>query len=176
MGDAGIIIEKQLLDFFSQYSEINDEINENIFQHEEPDDLNDIEVTEEEIINAIDDLEENSAAGPDGLPAILLKKVKEALAIPLSLMLRKSIDEGKIPDILKLAYVTPIHKGGSRQKPEQYRPVSLTSHVMKVFERVIKKKIIEHLEKREKINDGQHGFVPGMSTQTQLLCHYNDIN
>merc|ERR1712215_430811 len=40
---------------------------------------------------------------------------------------------------------------------------------------VIKKKIIEHLEKREKINDGQHGFVPGRSTQTQLLCHYNDI-
>merc|ERR1712215_206208 len=38
---------------------------------------------------------------------------------------------------------------------------------------VIKKKIIEHLEKREKINDGQHGFVPGRSTQTQLLCHYD---
>merc|ERR1712215_201640 len=94
------------------------------------------------------------------------KKVKEALALPLSLMLRKSIDEGKIPDILKLAYVTPIHKGVSRQKPEQYRPVSLTSHVIKVFEMVIKKK---------KINNGQHGFVPGRSKQTQLLCHYNDI-
>merc|ERR1712236_3546 len=95
-------------------------------------------------------LDEHGAAGPDGVPAILLKKVKEALALPLSLMLRKSIDEGKILDILKLAYVTPIHKGGSRQKPEKYRQVSLTSHVMKVFERVIKKKIIEHLEKREK--------------------------
>ena len=173
--DTEVILEKQLLEFISQFSEKTDEINENIFQNEGPDDLNDIEVTEEEIIQAINDLDENSAAGPDGVPAILLKKVKEALALPLSIMLRKSIDEGKIPDILKLAYVTPIHKGGSRQKPEQYRPVSLTSHVMKVFERVIKKKIIEHLEKREKINDGQHGFVPGRSTQTQLLCHYNDI-
>merc|ERR1712002_623515 len=110
-----------LLEFFSQFSEKTDEINENNFQNEEPDDLNDIEITEKEIINTIDDLEENSAAGPDGVPAILLKKVKEALALPLSLMLRKSIDEGKIPDILKLAYVTPINKGGSRQKPEQYR-------------------------------------------------------
>merc|ERR1712215_593101 len=119
------------------------------FQNEEPDDLNDMEITEDEIIKAIDDLEENSAAGPDDVPAILLRKVKETLAIPLSLMLRKSIDEGKIPDILKLAYVTLIHKGGSTQKLEQYRPVSLTSHVMKVFERVMKKKIIEHLEKKE---------------------------
>merc|ERR1712236_175841 len=120
------------------------------FQNEEPDDLNDIEVTEEEIIKAIDDLEENSSARPDDVPAILLKIVKEALALPLSLILRKSIDKGKIPDILKLAYVTPIHKGCSRQKPEQYRPVSLTSHVMKVFERVVKKEIIEHLEKKKK--------------------------
>merc|ERR1712033_84859 len=123
------------------------------------------------ILKAMNDLEENSAAGPDGVPAILLKKLKEALAQPLALMPRKCIDEGKIPDIFKLAYVTPIHKGGSRQKPEQYRPVCLKSHVMKVFERVIKKKIIEHLKKNEKINEGQHGFVPGRSTQTQLLCH-----
>ena len=64
-------------------------------------------------------------------------------------MLRKSIDEGKIPDILKLAYVTLIHKGGSRQKPEQFRTVNLTLHVMKVFERVIKKKRLEHLEKKK---------------------------
>ena len=39
--------------------------------------------------------------------------MKEALALPLSLMLIKSIDEGKIPDIVKLAYMTPIHKGGT---------------------------------------------------------------
>ena len=115
--DTEVILEKQLLEFISQFSEKTDEINENIFQNEDPDDLNDIEVTEKEIIQAINDLDENSAAGPDGVPAILLKNVKETLALPLSLMHRKSIDEGKIPDILKLAYVTPIHKSSSREKP-----------------------------------------------------------
>merc|ERR1712072_1590433 len=117
MGET--IVEKQLLEFFSQFSGTTNEINENIFQSEEPEDLNDIEITEEEILKAIKDLEDNSAAGPDGVPAILLKKVKEALAQPLALMLRKSIDEGKKTNIFKLAYMTPIHKGGSRQKPEQ---------------------------------------------------------
>merc|ERR1712066_881985 len=62
--DAEIIVEKQLLEFFSQFSEITDEINENIFQNEEAEDLNDIEITEEEILKA---------TGPDGVPAILLK-------------------------------------------------------------------------------------------------------
>ena len=74
-----------------------------------------------------------------------------------------------------MAYVTPIHKGGSKQKPEQYRPVSLTSHIMKIFERVIKKKIMSHLIEKNLFNSGQHGFVPGRSTQTQLLSHFNDI-
>ena len=53
---------------------MTDEVNENIFQNEEPGDLNDIEITEEEIIKAIGDLEENSAPELDGVPAILFKK------------------------------------------------------------------------------------------------------
>ncbi|CAL4064871.1 unnamed protein product, partial [Meganyctiphanes norvegica] len=88
---------------------------------------------------------------------------------------RKSLDEGKIPDLFKLAYVTPIHKGGSKLKPEQYRPVSLTSHVMKIFERVVKRNIMKHLIEQNLLNPGQHGFVPGRSTKTQLLQHYCDI-
>ena len=60
-------------------------------------------------------------------------------------MLRRSLDEGKIPQIFKMAYISPIHKGGSKQDPERYRPVSLTSHIAKVFERVIKKKIEKFL-------------------------------
>ena len=52
----------------------------NICQNEEPDDLNDIEITKKEIIKAIDDLEENSAAGPDGVPAILLRKSEGSIS------------------------------------------------------------------------------------------------
>ena len=144
-----------------------DEVNEG--------DLHDIEVTRKKVEDAIDDLDENSTAGPDGIPAIFLKKTKKAISKPLALLLRKSIDEGVIYELFKMAYVTPIHKGGSRQKPEQYRPVSLTSHIMKIFERVIKKEIMKHLTENEMFNKGQHGFVPGRSTQTQLLSHFNDI-
>ena len=144
-----------------------DEVNEG--------DLHDIEVTRKKVEDAIDDLDENSTAGPDGIPAIFLKKTKKAISKPLALLLRKSIDEGAIYELFKMAYVTPIHKGGSRQKPEQYRPVSLTSHIMKIFERVIKKEIMKHLTENEMFNKGQHGFVPGRSTQTQLLSHFNDI-
>ena len=161
-------------EYTSQYSEKTPRENENIFEDSDTDDLCDFDFGEENIEDGIKELNENSSAGPDGLPAIFLKKTQESISRPLTLILRKSLDECKIPDNYKLAFVTPIHKGGSKQKPENYRPVSLTSHVMKVFERV-KKKILKHLIEKQKFNKGQHGFVPGRSCQTQLLAHYNDV-
>jgi len=76
------------------------------------------------------------------------RETMESIVVPLTIIMRKSIDQCEIPDILKLAYVTPVHKGGSRLKPENYRPVSLTSHIMKIFERVIKIRLIEHLKNK----------------------------
>ena len=46
---------------------------------------------------------------------------------------------------------------------------------MKIFERVIKKNILIHLTVNNFINEKQHGFIPGRSTQSQLLAHYKDI-
>ena len=56
---------------------------------EDPDDMNDISITVEDIIDAINKLDENSGAGPDGITAIFLIKTKEDIAIPLTLMLIK---------------------------------------------------------------------------------------
>ena len=85
------------------------------------------------------------------------------------------MDKGKIPDVFKLAYVTPLHKGGSKMNLANYRPISLTSHIMKVFERVIKMHLLKHLQENNLIKQHQHGFVSGKSTQTQLLQHYSDV-
>merc|ERR1712175_17942 len=56
-----------------------------------------------------------------------------------------------------------------------YRPVSLTSHKMKVFERVIKMNLLKHLQENDLIKQNQHGFVSRRSTQTQMLQHYSDL-
>merc|ERR1712121_159460 len=157
----------------TQYSDgKNKKISDKIFDDPQKDDITDIIINKEDIKKAIGEIDPNSTAGPEGVSAKFLSEIMESIAAPLTLIMRKSIDQCEIPDILKLAYVTPIHKGGSKLKPENYRPVSLTSHIMKIFERVIKVRLIEHLKKFELINKGQHGFVEGRSTQTQLLEHF----
>ena len=110
-----------------------------------------------DVREAIDKLSVNASAGPDGIPAILLKRCKEVLSHPLTTLWQKSLGTGEIPDIFRLAFVTPIHKpGSSRASAENYRPVSLTSHLVKTFERVIKKCLQNFLEVTLALADEQH--------------------
>ena len=57
------------------------------------------------------------------------------------------MDQGSIPADLLLVLISPVHKGGSRGLPKNYRPVALTSHIVKVFERVVRRALVQNLEK-----------------------------
>ena len=130
----------------------------------------------QDIRDAIDELSPNASAGPDGIPAILLKKCRDVLSHPLEILWRKSMETGEIPELFKLAHVCPLLKPGAhRSSPSSYRPVSLTSHLVKTFERVLKKSLQNHLEIYDKINKAQHGFRKRRSCLTQLLEHYQNV-
>jgi len=47
--------------------------------------------------------------------------------------------------------------------------VSLTSHICKILEKIIKDKIVNHLEENKILNKSQHGFKAGISCLTNLL-------
>ena len=70
----------------------------------------------------------------------------------LEIMFRKFMKDGNLPKLLKQAFIVSIHKGGSRALPSNFRPVSLTSHIMKTFERIIREKLVCHLEVNQKLN------------------------
>ena len=135
----------------------------------------DFDFSEQDILNACKELKPNSAPGPDGLPAELLRTARAELARPLHILWRASLDQGSIPPDLLLVQVSPVHKGGSRSAAKNYRPVALTSHLTKVFERVLRKILVSHLEARGHLPDGQHGFRAGRSCLTQLLSFWDSL-
>ena len=57
-------------------------------------------------------LEQRSAsAGPDGIPGVFYKRLADVLSLPLTLVFQKSIHQGKIPDMWRIAYIIPMYKG-----------------------------------------------------------------
>ena len=80
-----------------------------------------------------------------------------------------------IPETLKQSIITPLHKGGSKSEAANYRPVALTSHIIKIYEKVIRKRLTDYLKSIDGLNKNQHGFRSGRSCLTQLLAHYDTI-
>eukprot|EP00111_Clytia_hemisphaerica_P017212 TCONS_00050944-protein len=71
-----------------------------------------IPLTRKDFKDMIGELDNTSAAGPDGFPAIFLKHCKKSLSRPLLILWRKCLDTGKTPETLKKSLIVPIHKGG----------------------------------------------------------------
>ena len=137
--------------------------------------ISEIDFTEEDIIAAIDELSNTSASGPDGLTAIFLKKCKLSLSRPLYQLWRDCVNLGITPWTLKEAHVIPIHKGGHQGLAANYRPIALTSHLIKVFEKVVRTHLVNFLDENNIFNPNQHGFRIGRSCLSQLLAHYDKI-
>ena len=80
-----------------------------------------------------------------------------------------------MPDGINLAYITPIFKSGDKSDPANYRPMALTNHITKIYERLIKKEIVFHLSSNQLFNETQHGFRKARSTITNLIEYYESI-
>ena len=140
-----------------------------------PHTIEDIEITSEDIQEAMESIKVSSAPGPDGIPAFLYQRFAAQLTHPVMTIWRLSLDTGKMPEGKILAIITPIPKEGDKGDPANYRPISLTNHLTKVFERVLRKHLVIHLETQPLMNTTQHGFRGGRSTISQLLCYYDSI-
>ena len=129
-------------------------------------------LTLDKIVEAISEIKLDSALGPDG---ILLKRCATSLCVPIHLLWSESMSSGIVPSFYKTWFVSPLFKKDSRCEPSNYMPVTLTSHIVKVYGRVVRKHIVHYLETNNLLTDKQHGFRSNRSCLTQMLDHFDDI-
>jgi hypothetical protein len=146
---------------------VNKQVNDNTA-------LNNVDFTPDLVYKQLHTLDSKTSSSPDLLPALLFKNLAGSLAFPLSLLFSKMFELRALPDIWKIAVVTPIYKKGSASDPANYRPISLTCILCKVMESVIKEAMLAYMLKQGLINKQQHGFICKRSTCSQLLECVND--
>ena len=137
--------------------------------------LKEVDFTCDDVISAIKEIDINASSCPDDIPAKILHKCCNQLAYPIWKIWKQSFETGTIPPELKMQFITPVFKKGDKTKAGNYRPISLTSHIIKIFERILRKNVIQYLETNNIITDTQHGFRSGRSCFTQLLDHMENI-
>jgi hypothetical protein len=149
---------------FSGQSNYNTQID---FDRNHPSDCNELWFEERDVFLILKNLDPSKAAGPDNIEGTVLKNCRFSISKPLSLMFNSCFQEGNIPAEWKDANVVPIHKKNSKNDVKNYRPISLTCLVMKVFEKLVRDRIYFHC--KDKITVHQHGFLPQKSCNTQLI-------
>ncbi|XP_055308107.1 uncharacterized protein LOC129572189, partial [Sitodiplosis mosellana] len=125
-----------------------------------------IDITEELVLDAINNLPNNMVSGPDEIPNVFLKKCLPALLKPITYMLKESLETGFVPEIWKKSFVRPVHKSGLRTNVENYRGVALQCIIPKLLDSIVAKHLNYNMINI--IDDSQHGFMKGRSTITNL--------
>ena len=141
------------------------------------DQLDNIEISEEEIKRLLKAVNTKKSTGPDEISPHLLKKCASELAKPLMRIFRTCIHTNTWPTLWKAARVTPVHKKDQKCNPKNYRPVSLLSVISKIFEKIIAKQLTEHLDQQHLLSNRQFGFRKNRSTAdllTLLSKEWND--
>ncbi|CAH8652546.1 unnamed protein product [Schistosoma bovis] len=128
-----------------------------------------VDFDQNDVLKTLSTLNMEKSTGPDELHPKILRHIAQYIAIPLTVIFKMSLDQGVLPMDWKDAIVTPIHKTGLRQVPSNYRPVSLTSVVIQILERIIKRTMTEFMKTNNLLNMAQHGFRKGLSCTTNLL-------
>ena len=87
----------------------------------------------EQVMNKMKD--GNKVIGPDRVLGHILKECREELIDPIYNILKYSIETREVPKEWKRADVIPIYKGGSKNEPLNYKPISLTRITCKLCEK-----------------------------------------
>jgi hypothetical protein len=124
-------------------------------------------ITVEEIKETLALMKNNKSCGNDGIPVDLLKVCDDYVLKELAKLFNKFTSEEKVPESWCESQIILIFKKGKKNEITNYRPISLISHIYKIFCKIILCRIDSYLDENQSLD--QAGFRKGFSTTDHLL-------
>lgn len=118
-----------------------------------------------------------TSSGLDGIPMIVLKHLPINLILDYTTIFNNAVNQSYYPVRWKRAKVIPIQKKDKLSSdPTSYRPISLTCNISKIFEKLIKRSLLDHINSNGIIPDNQFGFRARHSTIHAINKFASDLN
>lgn len=131
--------------------------------------LSSIQVMEQDVKDQLFMLNSNKPGGPDEIMPKLIKLTGTSLVKPLTLLFNRSLSLGEVPMQWKMANISSIFKGkGTDQDPSNYRPISITSCLGKLLEKIIVKYLYNYLDEHKSLRSTNQAF----DLKTPLLTNF----
>lgn len=120
-------------------------------------------------INSVISSFANKSSRLNQIPVFIYRNVIDVIAPVICSLFNCSVTEGIFPEVLKVAEIVPIHKSGSRCAVAHYRPISILPVLSKVFERLVRNRLVSHFNKCNVLSKHQFGFRSGYETGDAIL-------
>ena len=133
-------------------------------------------MTINELKDAFFSLQANKSPGHDGISFNVIKNFFGPLSTPLLNIFNLSMEKGIFPDELKIARVTPIYKTGDENDFRNYRPISVLPCFSKMLERIMYKRLYNHLSQNHMLYPKQFGFQKSHSTEHAIIQLIDQTN
>ena len=123
-----------------------------------------------EVRKACMSLNNTPSLGTDKIPTILIKQLSRELAPYLCFLINQIIRTGIFPDRWRQGLISPIFKNsGSRTVRTNFRPVTITNALSKVFERIIDNQMRMYWWRHGIIDSSQHAYQAGKGTTSYWI-------
>ena len=110
------------------------------------------------ISDILNKLKSGKACGIDNIPNEFLKYGGNSLSNSLTKFFTKITDLEIIPDEWFKGIIKPLHKGGSIHNLSNYRGITLTSNVYKVYCKIIESTVMDFIESNNLLGEAQGAF------------------
>ncbi len=132
-----------------------------------------ITLSEDDVRRELRRVNVRKAAGPDGITGRVLRSCADQLAGLFTSIFNESLATSVVPTPFKKSVIIPVPKNSKPSCLNDYRPVALTSTVMKVFERLLKKHICSSIPAT--LDPLQFAYRPNRSTDDAIsqVLHYS---
>ena len=119
-----------------------------------------------EVQHAMQQMKNNKAPGEDEIEIDIVRLAGEEICTHLAKLFTSCLNQRQVPVAWNNAVITLLHKKGDKMNIGNYRPISLISHISKLFTKVIKNRIEKQLDANQ--SREQAGFRQGYSTSDHL--------
>ncbi len=128
----------------------------------------DYPISKEEITKSINKLKSGKSCGPDSITNEMLKCGGDVFHDVITKLFNRVLQSGSYPTIWTKSFITPIHKSGSKSDPNNYRGISISSCVSKLFSMIINSRLETYMSDRKLISKNQNGFKKGHRTEDNI--------
>ena len=136
----------------------------------------DKEITQTEILQAIDKQKKGKSAGLDDISPDLIKLAKPHIINYLHKLFMRLYETSYYPREWAKSIIIPIHKKGNKLLLDNYRGISLLSVTSKLFTSIINNRLYTWMEENMKICEEQAGFRRQFSTIDHIYTLYSMVN